>query len=103
MSDQTTEGDRIFRLLTRVPDCQQHDLSRGEFCYSRMENGSIKWLHFWPHDSKVPISAAIRPHQVNGRGASWELFGTEDRPTLRPSVDARGVWHGFLTNGVASQ
>lgn len=89
--------------LRRVDDGRRSDLGHGEFCYSRMDNGTIKWLHFWPQDSSVPISAAIRPHQVNGQGASWEMSGTEDRPTLRPSVDARGVWHGWLTDGVAKQ
>lgn len=78
------------------------DLKRGEFCYRRREDGSVKWVHFWPWDSPVALSASIAPQQ-NGSGAAWTLSGTETAPTLMPSVDAVGIWHGFLTNGVAKQ
>ncbi len=76
------------------------DLEPGEFCYRRREDGTVKWLNFWPCDSKAPLSASIAP-QRNGNGAAWALSGSEEAPTLSPSVDAAGVWHGFLTNGVA--
>lgn len=36
-------------------------------------------------------------------GATWTLSGTDEAPTLMPSVNAVGVWHGFLTNGKAKQ
>jgi hypothetical protein len=77
------------------------DLEPGEFCYRR-DGDRVKWLHFWPRDSSCALSAAIRP-QHNDNGATWTLSGAEDAPTLFPSVDAKGVWHGFLTNGVARQ
>lgn len=33
---------------------------------------------------------------------SWELTGTDDAPTLTPSVNCTGCcgWHGYLTAGV---
>lgn len=37
-------------------------------------------------------------HQ-NSCGAQWSLSGTEDRPTLSPSLHWVGVWHGFLEDG----
>lgn len=78
------------------------DLERGEFCYRRREDGSVKWVNFWPWDSPCALSAAVAP-QRNGSGATWTLTGTEAAPTLSPSVNAEGIWHGFLTNGVARQ
>lgn len=29
----------------------------------------------------------------------WTLSGTDDKPTLSPSIDAVGKWHGYLTEG----
>ena len=29
----------------------------------------------------------------------WGWDGNEDKPTLTPSINAPGQWHGFLTNG----
>ena len=87
--------------LRREARCAD-ELDKGEFCYARRDDGTVKWVHFWPHDCPVPLSASIAP-QRNGQGATWTLSGTEDAPTLQPSVDARGIWHGFLTNGVAKQ
>jgi len=78
------------------------DLEPGEFCYSRADDGRVKWLHFWPRDSRCPLQAPIAP-QRNGVGATWTLSGPEDAPTLSPSVNAEGIWHGFLTAGVARQ
>ncbi|MCA3245569.1 MAG: hypothetical protein ING19_05325 [Azospirillum sp.] len=76
------------------------DIERGEFCYGDLVDGVPRWLHFWPHDSKCPLSAAIAPHR-NPIGASWTLSGTREAPTLSPSVNAKRCWHGFLVDGVA--
>ena len=29
----------------------------------------------------------------------WTWNGNEDKPSLSPSIDWRGHWHGYLTNG----
>jgi hypothetical protein len=76
-------------------------LEPGEFCYRR-DGDRVKWVHFWPRDSSHALSAAIAP-QRNGIGDTWTLAGTDDAPTLTPSVDAKGIWHGWLTDGVARQ
>lgn len=31
---------------------------------------------------------------------SWDLSGAEESPTLHPSYDHGGCWHGWLRNGV---
>ena len=30
----------------------------------------------------------------------WLLSGPDDCPSLTPSINAPGQWHGYLTNGV---
>lgn len=95
-ADQTTGA----ALILRKDISDWAELEPGEFCYRRGDDGRPKWLNFWPHDSRCPLSASISP-QRNGTGATWTLSGTEEAPTLHPSVNAEGEWHGFLTNGVA--
>jgi hypothetical protein len=43
-----------------------------------------------------PVPQTGRP--VNG-GHSWEWDGNEDRPTLTPSVNSVGCWHGWIRAG----
>lgn len=87
--------------LAYRPDIQDWTLLRpGEFCYRRAADGRPKWLAFWPADAAAPVQAAIRP-QRNAVGSTLDLFGPEDRPWLSPSVNAEGVWHGWLRDGVA--
>lgn len=76
------------------------DIERDEFCYRRDPDGRVKWLFFWPWNSSAPLAAAIHP-QRNALGASWRLTGSLERPTMEPSVDATGVWHGFIIDGSA--
>jgi hypothetical protein len=30
----------------------------------------------------------------------WTLSGPDDKPTLKPSINNPGVWHGYLTDGM---
>ncbi len=82
------------------PDIQDWaDLEPNEFCYRRGQDGTIRWMSFWPSDCPHPMSVAIRPQKL-GNGAYWTLSGSEDRPTLHPSVDTPG-WHGWVRDGEA--
>ena len=39
-------------------------------------------------------------HRLNfDKKHSWALSGTHDKPTLSPSLNWVGVWHGFLRDG----
>lgn len=38
------------------------------------------------------------PHP-DKRPAEWKLTGTPDKPTLKPSINHVGCWHGWLTDG----
>lgn len=91
-------------LTFRADLCQDYDdldIDRGEFAY-RVRDGVKRYITFWPRDCATPLCVAIRPHKLEN-GASWEITGAEDAPTLQPSVNAEGIWHGFLTNGIARQ
>ena len=46
----------------------------------------------------VPIHTASEKPK---RPVSWQWNGSEDRPTLTPSLLVQGVnaWHGFVTDG----
>lgn len=35
----------------------------------------------------------------NPCGAQWTLSGTRERPTLNPSLNWVGMWHGWLRDG----
>lgn len=35
----------------------------------------------------------------NQGGHQWSLSGTQDRPTLHPSLHWVGMWHGYLESG----
>lgn len=93
----------IVSPLVRVADntCAS-DLSRGEFAYRVNREGRKKWMIFWPKDSPCPIDVALAPQKGNN-GASWVISGPDDSPTLHPSVNAVGLWHGWVKYGVAKQ
>jgi hypothetical protein len=42
---------------------------------------------------------AIRP-VIDGSPQSWEWNGSIEAPTLTPSINHPGCWHGWLTDGV---
>lgn len=54
----------------------------------------------WGEDVKQRgICAEWTVAEKNDCGAQWTLSGTEDKPTLSPSLHWVGVWHGFLQDG----
>ena len=60
-----------------------------------------RWLKVMVPTDKVEagciyISLPVSPTEAAG---SWSWNGDEDRPTLTPSVDAVGYWHGLITDG----
>jgi hypothetical protein len=39
------------------------------------------------------------PQNKNGGKAHWGWDGNRESPTLTPSIDCGGCWHGFIENG----
>ncbi len=53
-----------------------------------------------PHAINLPTFKG-KPEVAGAPVRGWEISGTEDKPTLRPSINITGEtrWHGFLTAG----
>lgn len=98
--NKTTPTDEPLTCKGTATSKWDLDLDRGQFGYVRGGDGAVTYLVFYPWDCPSPLPVAISPHR-NSVGATWTLSGTEERPTLHPSVNAEGIWHGFLTDGVA--
>ena len=39
------------------------------------------------------------PQGQNGGTAQWYWNGNREAPTLNPSVNCKGCWHGYIRNG----
>lgn len=71
----------------------------GSFYIAKQE-GHQAWFWF-----VLPGSGAggcIRLHPLTDENIgehSWQWDGNEDKPTLTPSVNCVGIWHGFFTAG----
>lgn len=65
------------------------------------ENGQPKWMSF-PCPGKSGVARCMVPlsPQRNGNGATWQWNGDREKPTLTPSINCHGCWHGFITDGV---
>ena len=63
-------------------------------------DGKPKWLRF-PCQGREggECMIALRPHQKNSAGASWEWDGNKERPTITPSINCKDCWHGWIRNG----
>ncbi len=55
----------------------------------------------WGEDGTLErgVTAEWTVSEPNISGAQWALSGTQELPTLSPSLNWVGVWHGFLNDG----
>lgn len=75
------------------------DLKEGQFLFSVDDAGQRWFSCMLPGETAccIPIRPVVTPG-VNG-GHSWAWDGNEDKPTLTPSINAQGSWHGYVTAG----
>jgi len=57
----------------------------------------VNWDEEGVEERGIPAEWTVSEKNVNG--AQWSLSGTEDKPTLSPSLHWVGAWHGFLQDG----
>lgn len=65
------------------------------------------WIRFWcpcgcGSFSRLPIGRGVKPARgvdAGGIAATWEWDGDRERPSLSPSINHIGHWHGYLTRG----
>ena len=55
------------------------------------ENITSRWL---PGLVRIPISLAGGQNPP-----TWKWDGNKEAPTLEPSIDVIGIWHGWLRSG----
>ena len=91
----------------RVGANHDGELSPGEFSWND-EDGPVRELTFMvPGDEWGFIRTITCYRKGNHPGhVAWEWDGDMDKPTLNPSIAAKGapdgktmVWHGYLTAG----
>lgn len=72
------------------------DLSEpGDFVWTVDEHGTRK-LHLVVPSPTEGIARTSLPISAEG----WEWTGSDAAPTLSPSVDVIGHWHGWVSDGV---
>lgn len=72
---------------------------RGEFEVVTEPSGQRRFWFVCPGPCKSIAPIALRP-VVDGSQQSWEWDGNLDAPTLTPSINHVGCWHGWLTSGM---
>lgn len=86
-------------MNTESIDCQLvEEIGKvGDFKFSEDRDHIYIWV---PGMSGPDAIRITRDHATYARASSiWLWDGSEDKPTLSPSIHAPGQWHGFLTNG----
>ena len=82
-----------------VPDMDSVKATPGAFeYYSYRGRFPAGMIYNCPCGCGVPGALAFRPIEEEGR-ASWEWNGNREAPTLSPSINHVGHWHGWLREG----
>lgn len=66
----------------------------GDFCYS----DKFDYLYIILPGSSHPDAIQIQRGAPGGPRV-WGWDGAIEQPTIYPSIDAPGLWHGWLRNG----
>lgn len=70
----------------------------GDFEVVTEKSGQRRFWFFCPGACKSIAPIALRP-VVDGSSQSWEWNDSIERPTLSPSINHVGCWHGWLRDG----
>jgi hypothetical protein len=62
------------------------------------KSGQRRFWFVCPGPCQAPGVLALRP-VVDGSAQSWDFDGNEAAPTLHPSINHIGCWHGWLRAG----
>lgn len=71
----------------------------GSFTLNERDGGEFDFIYFCPcgcgHDGRLLVGRIEKPKTV----PSWTWNGSFTEPTLSPSVNHVGHWHGWLRGG----
>lgn len=79
--------------LSEFPD----DYSPDDFEVITEPSGQRRFWFICPGCKSI-TAIALRP-VVDGSPQSWDFDGNMEAPTLNPSINHVGCWHGWLRNG----
>lgn len=103
----TTQARRVSGLVDRSlsdDDSERASVQKGDFQITKDEANGQRWFWFkCPGPCGTVAAIALRP-VVNPQFGqqSWEFDGNEEAPTLSPSLNHVGCWHGWLRGGLFS-
>jgi hypothetical protein len=81
----------------------RESIQRGDFEIKTDEKTGQRWFWFrCPGECGQVSPIALRPVVAKGIDQSWEFDGNEGTPTLNPSINHVGCWHGWLRAGLFS-
>ena len=70
------------------------------FLFDREFNNLFEMSYFCPCGCGIEGRLLLgKGHKPGGERPSWHWHGSVTEPTLTPSVDHRGHWHGWLRDG----
>lgn len=78
--------------------CTRESDRQGQFDIATEPSGQRRFWYVCPGKCKSLSAIAIRP-VVDGSAQSWDWDGNMVSPTLTPSINHVGCWHGWLTGG----
>lgn len=91
------EGETMMRLVDCEPEWLDEPGDRrgtGIIFWAEAGHSYLRVYFANPLDGGPPVPDSFEPKY------RWQRTGeTFDTLTLVPSIDATGVWHGFITNG----
>ena len=51
------------------------------------------WVPGAPHAIAIPL------HEGAPEGEAWGWNGNTDKPSVTPSINVQGIWHGYMREG----
>jgi hypothetical protein len=72
----------------------------GEFEVTTEPSGQRRFWFVCPGPCRGIAAIALRPVIDRHTKQSWEFDGNMEAPTLEPSINHVGCWHGWLRSGV---
>lgn len=72
-------------------------ISPGDFSWGPEHNGRRRLYICLPGEKNLDAIRVVRGSTNEERCWGWD--GNEEQPTLDPSIDYPGHWHGFLRSG----
>lgn len=75
-------------------------VAKGDYEFTQRPNGQRLFWFRCPGQCASVVPLLIRPIvEPRGDQHSWEWDGNADAPTMKPSINHGGCWHGWLTDG----